>query len=248
MNEIQEQTERVDELVKKVFRKLDKRNHDLAIKIIQDIKFSYDKSFFGHQVSGHAMPINKNNTKFIIFLNLFRLKIFTDEAIIGVIAHEIGHCIDLYTNVISLKFRHFIFSIGFKNMANKWLEKNADNIAISLGFKENIDTLRRENIVHIDEIILEPKFKINEDGKRTWMEEIKISLKCENCDKDYNGLYFYDTNECFVNLFNNDVVVGQSKSINPVSEDKLIKTTKCPNCRKCSLKIKDKIVVSSMTI
>jgi len=252
MESLNEELKRIKFLVGKTFNKLEPQVLNFMERHIVRIQPIYEKGFFGsNKICGQALPIDEESTRFMVSLNIFRLKILSDDAVIGTISHEFAHCLDSYRKNFSFRARKFLFEIGFRKFAYNWTEKVIDKIAVSWGFKKEIETLRKEAVENIQFLDIGSEISPIEIIKKNkvWMKNIELTLKCQDCGKEYFGNYFYDAiNGSFINILKEDVPIGQARNKRPITEDDIIKYVICPSCKQRKLLITNKNDLSEVTL
>lgn len=165
------QNKRINKLFSKTTRRLDKNTWKIIKSRIIQISFCWENSF-NFKINGEVNWIDKQKTKCNVYLNLFTLRIFSKEAVTGVIAHELAHIFIEYKK--TSKFRSWLHKYQLID-----LEKQADNLAKVWGFKKEINQMIKEAKI-IERTI---PFKVDYSSGSINEKYIHLSLVCSNCKK-----------------------------------------------------------------
>jgi Zn-dependent peptidase ImmA (M78 family) len=112
--------------LKKIFYKI--RNDSYF-----DYCSDYEVIFKKMKVLGQFRPFFK---KIKINLSLINKNSLSKEAVIGIIAHELGHVV--FFKKLSFLKKIYLLSYFVSNNTKKWFEREADLIAINMGYKKQL--------------------------------------------------------------------------------------------------------------
>jgi hypothetical protein len=223
------QEKRLKKLVTKTVLRLDKRVFNTLLPRVYGIRLVWDNIL--SKVNGQVSWHDSEKTTCTIAFNLFNLRIYSDSAVIGVIAHEFGHVWEDYQQ--SSLFRHILERLKLIDV-----EKRADETAIKWGFKEEVSHKRSEMVLNIKKIPFKKDYSAGEVKEKY----TKLSLLCVNCKKKYLGRYYYSDIPymwCSVVVYDQGVQVGGITSEQPMTdEDMIYYGGYCANCSKENLIIK----------
>lgn len=176
----------------------------------------------------------------MIQINVYKFPVLTDDAIIGLLAHEFAHAKDIEWGLPA--FLHSVLDwIVEKNLFGKreevyqWNEDRIDDKVREMGFEDEIESLREENIT-VD-------FRLGDEFEPEEVEspQIKIlELQCGNCEQIFGGKYHFnefnpnprldqDIN-CNVELHYKGVYLGVYRSDTPVRPETFVDGIKCLKC------------------
>ncbi|MBN2052091.1 hypothetical protein JW756_01190 [Candidatus Woesearchaeota archaeon] len=212
---------------------MDKQAWGTLLNRIYGIRSVWDDFLF--KVGGRVSWFDPEKTRCIIEFNLFSLRIFSNSAVIGVIAHEFAHVWMEYEK--SSLFRDLL--VKFKIID---LETKADEIAIKWGFKKEIADMRNEMVLNHKKI----PFKNNYSAGEVKNKYLTLSLRCPNCKRKYLGRYWYNDIPgmwCSIITYDQEVSVGIVTSEQPMTaEDMINDGVYCTKCKKSKLIIKKRNV------
>ncbi len=253
MKIIKIQNTRTNQLWKKVIRRLPEKVRLLVNDAVVQISNRWENQFWNHGTSGYTKPINTDQTKFAVYLNIYALRRLSNKSVIGVMAHELGHVWDEYgrqgTRKLFAQTRWRLWKWAQRKgkliqrfVNNPFFDREwrVDNLARSWGFGKEIRTLHREHVFTTHHVPV-PKEQISDIVDAHTI----LKLRCTHCRRKWQGEYTYADflKSATITLTDQGVPVAQLLPDKAISDRDIITFTDCFKCRKGKLIILKRQVV-----
>lgn len=237
--------ERLQRLSERFVDQLNTEDQEFFEKHIESIIPVMNDQLWNFKKTGEMIEMGGKYN--MIEINVHKFPVLSDDAIVGLLAHEFAHAKDVEEGLPS--FLHSILDwtvendvFGKREEIYQWNENRIDQKVKEMGFQQEIEALRQENRTY--DFRMENYFEPDDVEH----PQVKIlELECSECGQVYGGKYhFNDFNPnprldkdiiCNIELHTNGVYRGVYRSDVSIQPSTFTEKIKCFECEEDSLEL-----------